>query len=68
MAKEIGIGLTSRLSRTKASMVHGYTPTCIAKKAIMLTQAIGTVGRGSLFAGAAGCGMAQHSENYGRSV
>ena len=38
-------------NRTKARRVRGYTPTCIAKKAIRETQLIGTVGQVSRFAG-----------------
>jgi hypothetical protein len=51
MARVIGRGRTNPLSRTKASRVRGYTPTCIGRKAIRTTQPIGTVGLENPFAG-----------------
>ena len=45
----IGSERTNPPSRTKASMVRGFTPTCNLKKAISRTQLIGTVGQVSPF-------------------
>jgi hypothetical protein len=48
-ARAIGHEHTNPPSRTKARRVRGYTPTCIARKAIRATQFIGIVGLVSPF-------------------
>jgi hypothetical protein len=50
MENVIGLGLTSRLSRTKAGMARGFMPTSTAKKAMRAMQLTGMVGRASPFA------------------
>jgi hypothetical protein len=50
MPRAIGHEPTNRLSRTKARMALGFTPTYIARKATRATQLIGMAGRTNPFA------------------
>src|ERR1700757_2540872 len=50
-AKVIGSERMNRLSKTKAPMVRGFMPTCIARKAMTAMQRTGTREQESLFAG-----------------
>jgi len=42
--KVIGRGRTNPPSKTKGATVRGFTPTCIARKAIRVTPLTGTAG------------------------